>query len=70
MYGYTHAHAHTRTHTHTHACIIIYNLLTIDDTKSSGDNIAQPWSKFKVSIAQVVDEYISHKLAKKRGGLP
>ena len=42
----------------------------IDDTESPGDNVEQLGSKFKVSIVQVVDKYIPHKLAKKRGGLP
>ena len=42
----------------------------IDNAESPGDNVEQLWSKFKVSIAQVVDKYIPHKLAKKRHGLP
>ena len=48
----------------------LYTLLMTDDAESPGDNVEQLWSKFKVSIAQVVDKYIPHKLAKKRGSLP
>ena len=43
-----------------------------DNTETSlgEENIEQLWSKFKVSIAQVVDKYIPHKLSKQRSGLP
>ena len=47
-----------------------HTLLTTDTTELPGGNVEQLWSKLKVSIAQVVDKHIPHKLTKKRRGLP
>ena len=33
-------------------------------------NVEQLWSKFKISIVQVVNKHIPYKLSKKRSGLP
>ena len=37
---------------------------------SEGTNTDQLWSKFRYSIAHVVDKHIPHKLTKARRGLP
>ena len=49
----------------------LHALLSIDhiDTLEEA-NVEQLWSKFKSSIAQVVNKYIPHKLTQKRYRLP
>ena len=44
-----------------HALLSIDHIDILEET-----NVEQPWCKFKSSIEQVVDNYISHKLTKKR----
>ena len=49
----------------------LYTLLTSDHIGTFEEtNVEELWSKFKHSIAQVVDKYIPHKHTKARQGLP